>query len=79
MLIYAGKISLFCHACETNADCKIIGTGTTVFNGFLCQITTRKSLKTVEKVSIILQLAAMRAYACAQVCSYKFASFMRAE
>ncbi len=33
------------------ADCKIIGTGPTVFNGFLFQFTNGKRLKTVEEVS----------------------------
>ncbi len=37
------------------ADCKIIGTGPTVFNRFLYQFTARKSLRAFEKVSVNLQ------------------------
>ncbi len=44
-----------CDRIYSTADCKIIGTGPAVFNGFCYQYTTRKSLKTFEKVSIILQ------------------------
>ncbi len=35
----------------------MVGTGPTVFNGFVYQFTIRKSLKTIEKVSIFLQIA----------------------
>jgi hypothetical protein len=40
---------------EYTADSKITGAGPTVFNGF--QFSTRETLKTVEKVSIILHSA----------------------
>ncbi len=61
--------------CST-ATCKIIEKGRKVFNGFYYQFTTRKLLKTVAPVSIILQVAvvviqewlqymhAMNAWAC---------------
>jgi hypothetical protein len=44
---------MYAHA--RTGDCKIIGTRPTGFNGFLYRFTTETSLKTVEKVSVILQ------------------------
>jgi hypothetical protein len=49
-------MAMFCMS--GTADGKL--TSPTVLNGFLYQFTTEKSLKTVEKVSIILQSAVCR-------------------
>jgi hypothetical protein len=45
--------------CHVTADCKIIGTGPTVFNGLRYQFITGKPLKAVAKVSVILQSAVL--------------------
>ncbi len=47
------------HLFTTTGDCKIVGTSSTVFNGFLYRFMNGKSWKTVVPVPIILQLAVL--------------------